>query len=240
MLCLFGPLRRGAAAHLTIDYYVTRIYGDSRDVVTRPTSQVRLCQGGPRAGWGSQISPPGTEFVQLEVHIDKNVVPGQPRLHYIPGIMLGFDVATSIREYIYHLRPPSGGYFLAAPRAHTGVLFYDTPYGNFGPAFKSAIARVFPEMDVSRFSGGTPRKSMAQWLYDAKVPRHVIADIGGWTLSQRDAMDGYHETTPADRITTLANLHEHCINQHIFGTSLWDPLTRPRLLHTWIIPTSFI
>ena len=26
--------------------------------------------------------------------------------------------------------------------------------------------------------------------------RHVIADVGGWTLASRDAMDGYHETDP--------------------------------------------
>ena len=48
---------------------------------------------------------------------------------------------------------------------------------------------------------------MAQWLYNAKIPRHVIADIGGWSLSQRDAMDGYHCTEPKDKLKTLSNLH---------------------------------
>ena len=81
---------------------------------------------------------------------------------------------------------------------------------------------------------------MAQWLHDARVPRHVIADIGGWTLSQRDAMDGYHDTKPADKVDVLASLHESCINPHVFGTSTWDPLTRPQLLHTWIMTTTTI
>ena len=28
------------------------------------------------------------------------------------------------------------------------------------------------------------------------VPRHIMADICGWSLRNRDAMDGYMKTTP--------------------------------------------
>jgi hypothetical protein len=65
-------------------------------------------------------------------------------------------------------------------------------FTNFGPAMKAAIKLAYPDTDVKQYGGGSMRKSCAQWLYIAGIPRHVIADIGGWKLSQRDAMDGYH------------------------------------------------
>ena len=60
---------------------------------------------------------------------------------------------------------------------------------------KAAIKTTFPDTDIKQYAGGNLRKYMAQWLYLGGIPRHVIADIGGWKLSQRDAMDGYHSAS---------------------------------------------
>jgi hypothetical protein len=182
MLCAFGPLRPGAAANLTVTYTT-----DGDVVTTSLGSQVRLMP--PDAVWPCN-------YVLLAVHVDKNVTPDEPRMVYIPRTVLGIEVYDAVHDYILHMAPPSGGFLLAAPMAPSGVKFYTTPYGNFGTALKAAVTRVHPDMDSRQFGAGSPRKSMAQWLYAAGVPRHVIADVGGWTLASRDAMDGYHETDP--------------------------------------------
>ena len=51
-------------------------------------------------------------------------------------------------------------------------------------------------LDARDYGGGTPRKSFAPWMNATGVPRHVMADICGWSLRNRDAMDGYMKTTP--------------------------------------------
>ena len=101
---------------------------------------------------------------------------------YIPQAVIWVDVYSVVYDYL-RLRQPiySGSFLLAAPMAAGGDKFHIGPYGNFGTALKSAISRVHPEMDIMQFGASSPRKSMARWLYAARVPRHIIAGIGGWT-----------------------------------------------------------
>jgi hypothetical protein len=74
-----------------------------------------------------------------------------------------------------------------------------------------------PAAQVATYGGGSPRKSLAQWLYHCHVPRHVIADIGGWALTNRDAMDSYHTTEPRMTMEVKAAL---VCPQHVAGTHL--------------------
>ena len=182
VLCMAAPLRPGAAKFVTCSYTVIH------DIVTTTSvSNVELKPAG--ALWSRP-------YIKLTVHIDKNVVPGYPRIMYIPGQVVGIDIYGALCDYLNKERPPSGGYLLAAPSAAGGGKFNSNPYTNFGPAFKKAVGLAQPDLSPAEYSGGSPRKSMAQWLYNANIPRHVIADIGGWKLTHRDAMDGYHTTEP--------------------------------------------
>jgi hypothetical protein len=200
----FGPLRPGAARLLTCSYTVD-MNGNSRagvrdSVRTSPLSNVQLCDA-------DSIWP--APYVKLIIHHDKNVDPTKPREVYIPGIMLGIDLHAELSDYLLIARPPSGQYLLAAPSAPLGRKFNTNPYTNYSNAFKSAVRRSFPAMtsvQAATYGGGSPRKSLAQWLYNANVPRHVIADVGGWSLSNRDAMDGYHATEPAETMRVKAAL----------------------------------
>ena len=85
---------------------------------------------------------------------------------------------------------------LVAPDSAQGRGFYSNPYTNFAPAFKQATSRALPELDYRDHSGGTPRKSLAQWLNIAGVPERQPADICGWSIPDRAAMVGYLHTTP--------------------------------------------
>ena len=127
-------------------------------------------------------------YVLFTVHIDKNDEPGNPRRVYIPEEVLGTDIYAAFNDCLLTARPHAGHLFLAALAATSGVKLNLKPYINFGAAFKAAVARVHPELDVRHYIGGTPRKSMTQWMYNSGVPRHVTADIDGWSLGQRDAM----------------------------------------------------
>ena len=149
-------------------------------------------------------------YIKLTVHIDNNVHHGYPRIMYIPGHVVGIDVYGALCDYLYNERPPSGGYLLAAPSAASGSKFNSNAYTNFPVAFKRAVALTQPDLDPKEYSGGSPRKSMAQWLYNANVPRHVIADIGGRKLSNRDAMDGYHATEPTRAMQVKYDLWHQC------------------------------
>ena len=95
---------------------------------------------------------------------------------------------------------------LVAPKAAGGHQFHDTAYTNFNKAFQSAVQHALPELTPTDYGGGTPRKSFAQWLNAAGVPRHVIADICGWSLQNRDAMDGYMHTSPDMMLAAKASL----------------------------------
>ena len=97
---------------------------------------------------------------------------------------------------------------MAALSAASGRKFNSNPYyTNFAVAFKRAVALTQPDLDPTEYNGGSSRKSMAQWMYNANVPRHVIADVGGWKLSNRDAMDGYHVTEPTMTMQVKSDLY---------------------------------
>jgi len=121
---------------------------------------------------------------------------------------LGIDIYAAVNDYLLTARPPAGHLFLAAPAVASGVKFNLNPYRPTSGlrSRPPCIARVHPELDVRQYSGGSPRKPMAQWLYNSGVPRHVIADIGGWSLGQRDATDGDHGAQPATVLMVKAAL----------------------------------
>ena len=82
---------------------------------------------------------------------------------------------------------------MVAPRGRAG--FHRTPYRSHCRAFRAAYRRALPggAVGLSRVGWGTPRKSMAQWLWDAGHYKRVIADVGG-CRTREDAVDGYFRT----------------------------------------------
>ena len=184
VVSMCAPCRPGAAANIKISYHVT-----GEEVHTTADSDIRFF-------------PKGTPlwrfaYILIRITTEKNVTPSSPRWVYIPGTMLGFNVYDIIHGYVLTQRPPSGGFMLAAPKSAHGTGFWSVPYTNYGNAFQKAVTRSLNgALDAKDYGGGTPRKSFAQWMNAAGVPRHVMADICGWSLRNRDAMDGYMQTTP--------------------------------------------
>ena len=196
IFCTFGPLRPNAAAHLIVRYVIT-----DGVLSTLPDSDVKFFPNG---------DPDHSErFLCITVFVDKNVNPSQPQVRYLPAFVCGVPVYDIIYNYILIERPPSGGYLLAAPKSlRAGSGFRDTPFSAFNENFKSAVATALPELTASDYGGGTPRKSMAQWLNVAGIPRHVIADVCGWARPDRNAMDGYQHTTAEMQMAAKSALPE--------------------------------
>lgn len=181
-MCL--PCRPGGVAHIKISYTV---FGDR--VCTTENSDIRFYPEGTPI-WRRA-------YILVRIACEKNVTPDNPAWRPIPGVMLGRNIYSIIHDYVLTQRPPSGGYMMVAPKSPQGKTFHDTPYTNFNPAFQKAVSRgLNGALDARDYGGGTPRKSFAQWMNATGVPRHVMADICGWSLRNRDAMDGYMKTTP--------------------------------------------
>jgi hypothetical protein len=183
LLATAGSFRPGALCRIMFRYEVAH-----GGLLTYPDSELQLVYDDP---WGA--------YVKITSYFDKNVVLAVPREVYIPRFFMGYDIIGMLTKYVLWAWPPSGGPLSCAPvgnwasgKGCTTPQFSGGGFTNFGPAMKAAIKLAYPDTDVKQYGGGSMRKSCAQWLYIAGIPRHVIADIGGWKLSQRDAMDGYH------------------------------------------------
>ena len=184
LISMCAPCRPGAVAHIKI-YYATS--GDR--VCTTADSDIRFFPE------GTPIWP--FAYILIRITCEKNVTPSSPAWKYIPGVMLGCNIYDIIHGYVLNQRPPSGGFMMVAPRSAHGSTFWDVSYTNWNPAFHKAVTRALHgALDAKDYGGGTPRKSFAQWMNATGVPRHVMADICGWSLRNRDAMDGYMKTTP--------------------------------------------
>ena len=192
VLCTFGPLRPGASARLVVRYRVAA----SGAVVFLPGSQVEVVRG--------DVAHPHP-YIRLTVLRDKNMDARRAHVCYIPSRVLGVRPVRLLEEYLRTVRPPSGGYLLVAPRGRAG--FHRTPYRSHCRAFRAAYRRALPggTVGLSRVGGGTPRKSMAQWLWDAGHSKRVIADVGGWR-TREDAVDGYFRTQGAAVLRILRAL----------------------------------
>ncbi|KAK3251804.1 hypothetical protein CYMTET_38860 [Cymbomonas tetramitiformis] len=63
--------------------------------------------------------------------------------------------------------------------------WYAAPYTGFGRAYQKAYTRVFPDQgDAGHYGGGSPRKSLGQWLWTYGWPHRVISAAGGWYTSK--------------------------------------------------------
>ena len=192
VLATFLPARPNAVSNLRLVYDVV-----DGLVITAPDSDVQLFHKGNH-NWPER-------HLVVRIGVDKNV--NHVRLVFTPAVVCGFAVLDYIHGYILKERPLSGNFFTAAPSAGTGNKWRSTPYGHFNEAFQAAVAKAFgDDLDPKDFGGGTPRKSFAQLLNANGVPKHVVADICGWKLQQRDAMDGYMHTTPSMQMEAKARL----------------------------------
>jgi hypothetical protein len=54
--------------------------------------------------------------------------------------------------------------------------------------------------------GSTPRKSVTQWLWEARHSKRAISDLGGWR-SKKEGVDYYFTTSRVQMLTIKANLN---------------------------------
>lgn len=203
LVCMACPARPSAAASLTCCYDIIRSDGSSF-VRTHPSSDVHFHHHGD-SEWDSR-------YIHINMKWDKNVVLSEPRDIYIPPVVAGMPVFDLLHNYILSAKPPSGGYMLVAPTSPNGTGFHSTPFTNFNDNFQKAARRAMPEWDPAdkrwkHYGGGTPRKSMAQWLNVNGTATRQLANICGWALPDSgQAIDGYLHTTPRMQMDAKASL----------------------------------
>ena len=198
LLLNFGCLRRKAAAHLRIFY---RLSGAGQ-IIYLPESNVKVLWDEDRREY----------YIELKVDVDKNVLEGDCVYAYIPHSIPSFDLhpVHLLEDYLRRVRPPSGGFLLAAPRGRfpPASSFFTGPYSNFAKAFRSAYLRAWPGASadvIHRIGSHSGRKSLAQWLWDAYQSTRLIADIGHWKTSG-DAFNLYFVSSRAVILDCLSRL----------------------------------
>ena len=154
-------------------------------------------------------------YIRVRIDVDKNVDGRREVYAYIPEAIptLGVRPVRLLEDYLRRLRPPSGGFLLAAPHTRTfsGALsFRATPYSGFSRAFRAAYARAWPNpalrsAHISRVGSHSGRKSLAQWLWDSYRNARLIAHVGHWACRE-DAMDAYYRTSPTQILTLVSRL----------------------------------
>ena len=197
LFCTFGCLRRGGTKYLRV--YFDLAHTDAGVSIRwlappDPTSpHVMVVRDEPG------LSP----FVRGTLDLDKNVDARKPRRFYLPAEVhaLGVRPVDLLEDYIVQEGVPSGALLFAAPKGNAG--WYAGPYTGHGRAFKQAYARAFPgARDVGRYSSGSARKSLGQWLWTWGWSHRMISDVGGW-YTPKVAMDSYFTTHRATVLRAL-------------------------------------
>ncbi|KAK3285577.1 hypothetical protein CYMTET_6827 [Cymbomonas tetramitiformis] len=165
MLQTFGCLRPGAVRCLRVYY---DLYWEGRVVCIRwrqppsPTDPHVLVVHNDE-----ELSP----YIRGSLVFDKNADARKPKRFYIPNNVpaLGVAPVRLLEEYVIREGLPSGSLLCCAPKGASG--WYPGPYSGFGRAYQKAYARAFPDSgDAGHFGGGSPRKSLGQWLWTYDEP----------------------------------------------------------------------
>ena len=209
-----GPLRPKVACNIVVSYNVVLSAGVLQ-LVFNEDSQVWIDQR--------------LDAVVVSISKDKNVTAKNRRNVYIPNSFMGLRTVEILRDYILDMRMLSGSYLLASPRSPSmfvksmvplpagvyrekpggGRFFNDNPYTAAVDAVRRSAKHALPYLsvlDLKRYGGGSPRKSMAEMLWAAGSDKRTIQDLGGWAVSKRDAVDAYFSTKPHQRLRILAGL----------------------------------
>ena len=199
MVPLLGMLRRRAAS-LLVTKHSFDFSGARPRVVTAADSDIQIIYDHPALG-------PHLRF-KVTGGADKNVDSRRTEYSYVPDFIPGLDVRPLdlVESYYFRLQPPSGGFFLSAPKSLKSKTFRTNPFTGFGAAFKRAFRRVFPNDPMLQLIGShSGRKSLAQWLHDAGNRRRLIAAAGHWFL-KKEAVDLYFKTSPLAILSAIRSL----------------------------------
>jgi hypothetical protein len=212
-----GPLRPKVACNITVSYSVLQSDEGFLRQVLRFNADSQI--------WIDEH----LDAVVVSISKDKNVTAKNRRNVYIPNSFMGVKVVEVLKAYILDLRMPSGSYLLASPKSPSthvanlsflpagvyretaggGRFFNDNPYTASVDAVRRSAKNALPylsELELKRYGGGSPRKSMAEMLWAAGEQKRTIQDLGGWAVSKRDAVDSYFSTKPHQRLRILAGL----------------------------------
>jgi hypothetical protein len=211
-----GPLRAVATAGIHVHYSVFQNSMGIWKVRYLENSTIKVLQ-----------TPDIPDMhIEIDLTIDKNVDARNARIVYIPHIFMGMDCIKMLEHYLISVRPPCGKLFRCpkggggAGQGRVGPTVPLCAAGAFAPEHtfwggdytahcnmvRRAYKKAFPlAVDAMGFGGGSPRKSLAEWLWSVDTYRRVIADVGGWSV-RTDAVDMYFKTRPKQLHRILSDL----------------------------------
>jgi len=198
MLLIFAMLRQRAAVLLIIRYTIVIAAGQLPLIIYHADSDIRVVRNDPELG----------PHIVINVDVDKNVNSTSARLAYLPEAIpdMGIFPIDVLESYLLRVRPPSGGFLLAAPKGLKNHTFFTNPFTGMAGVFIKAFKKAFPNSPKQEFIGShSGRKSLAQALWDMGLCRRFIADVGGWFI-KHDAVDIYFKTRPFAILAALRAL----------------------------------
>jgi hypothetical protein len=165
MLATFGPFRSVAAKSLRVFYKVRAgrvTFGEKSDV------RIVVDDGDWRE-----------PYILITSSVDKNVDSSKVRKVPIPARVLGVSTVKLLQSYLVEMKPPSGGYLLAAPKGKQS--WSTTRFSGMSKMVKAAFARAFPEKPALGVGGSSLRKSWAQWMKRTRCTEFEVVDVCGWS-----------------------------------------------------------
>ena len=165
MLATFGPFREVAARALKVEYKVA-----GGCVTFGRKSDVRIVRDDE--DWRQP-------YILVTSSVDKNVDKSKIRKVPIPAKVLGVRTVELLQAYLLEMRPPSGGFLLAAPVGRQG--WSTARFSGMGKLVKGAFARAFPEKQALGIGGSSLRKSWAQWMKRVRCTGFEVVDVCGWS-----------------------------------------------------------
>ena len=164
VIATFGPFRAVAWRALKVTY---KVRGGA--VTFPPGSDVQIVRDGSWKG----------PYIMIKSIVDKNVDSSKVRKVPIPAVVMGVHTVRLLQDYLVSMRPPSGGYLLAAPVGQQ--KWSKAKFSSMGKLVKGAFARAFPGMPATGVAGNSFRKSWAQWMKRVSCTDSEVVDICGWS-----------------------------------------------------------
>ena len=116
-------------------------------------------------------------YILITSVVDKHVDSSKIRKVPIPDRVLGVRPVQVLEAYLLEVRPPLGGFLLAAPIGRQG--WSTAKFSGMHRLVRGAFARASSEKQLTGVGGNSLRKSWAQWMKRVRCTGVEVVDVCG-------------------------------------------------------------